>query len=181
MKAIVEPLEGNKVKLSVEVDEQEFEQALDQAFRKIAREVRIPGFRPGKAPRRVLEARLGKDAARTEALRDSLPDYYAQAVREQDVDPIAPPEIDITAGEQSGAVTFDAVVEVRPQISVPGYGPLRVTAPTRGVTDGDTAGQAARRRGNFGPLETAPRPARDGDYLTVDLKATEGENVLHDT
>src|SRR3712207_3206152 len=99
MKASVEPLEGNKVKLSVEVEEQEFEKALEQAFRKIAREVRIPGFRPGKAPRRVLEARLGKDAARTEALRDALPEYYAQAVREQDVDAIAPPDIDITAGE----------------------------------------------------------------------------------
>jgi trigger factor len=181
MKASVEPLEGNKVKLSVEVDEQEFERALDQAFRKIAREVRIPGFRPGKAPRRVLEARLGKDAARTEALRDSLPDYYAQAIREQDLDAIAPPEIDITAGEESGPVTFDAVVEVRPQITVPGYGGLRVTVPNPAVTDEDISGQVDRLRGNFGTLETVTRPARDGDYLTVDLKATEGENVLHET
>src|SRR5437879_10475662 len=83
MKAIAEPLEGNKVKLSVEVDEQEFEKALDQAFKKIAREVRIPGFRPGKAPRRIIEARLGTEHARHEALRDSLPEYYAKAVREQ--------------------------------------------------------------------------------------------------
>src|SRR5947209_15569017 len=107
MKTVVEPLEGNKVKLSVEVDEVEFERALDAAFRKIAREVRIPGFRPGKAPRRILEARIGKESARQEALRESLPDYYARAVQETDVDPIAPPDIDITAGAESGAVAFD--------------------------------------------------------------------------
>src|SRR3954451_9710953 len=106
MKAVVEPLEGNKVKLSVEVDEQEFERALDQAFKKIAREVRVPGFRPGKAPRRILEARLGKEAARNEALRDALPGYYAQALRDQDIDAIAPPEIDITGGEEEGPVVF---------------------------------------------------------------------------
>src|SRR2546430_11566230 len=125
----VEPLEGNKVKLSVEVEEGEFEKALDAAFRKIAHDVRIPGFRPGKAPRRLLEARIGTDVARQEALRDSLPDFYARAVKDNDVDVIAAPEIDITAGEESGAVTFDAVVEVRPHISVAGYQGLRVTVP----------------------------------------------------
>src|ERR1700761_8323292 len=109
MKAVVEPLEGNKVKLSVEVDEQEFERAIDAAFRKIAREVRVPGFRPGKAPRRILEARLGKESGRSEALRDALPDYYAQALRDHDVDAIAAPEIDITAGQDAGPVAFDAV------------------------------------------------------------------------
>ena len=87
MKSTVEPLEGNRVKLSVEVDEQEFEKALDSAFRRIAREVRIPGFRPGKAPRRILEARIGTEAARQEALRESLPDYYARALKDADIEP----------------------------------------------------------------------------------------------
>ena len=86
MKSTVEPLEGNKVKLSVEVDEGEFEQAVDATLRKLAREARIPGFRPGKAPKRLLEARMGKGAVRQEALRESLPDFYAQALREADVD-----------------------------------------------------------------------------------------------
>ena len=80
MKTTVEPLEGNLVKLSVELDESEFEQDIDAAFRRISREVRIPGFRPGKAPRRVLEARLGPGVARQEALREALPNYYARAV-----------------------------------------------------------------------------------------------------
>src|SRR5205085_12589125 len=124
-----EPLEGNKVMLSIEVDEDEFEKALDAAFKRIAREVRIPGFRPGKAPRRVLDARLGPDAARQEALREALTDYYAKAMADREVDAIAPPEIDITAGQDSGSVAFDAVVEVRPQVSVAGYAGLQVTVP----------------------------------------------------
>src|SRR5207249_7793282 len=148
MKAVVEPLEGNKVKLSVEVDEDEFEKALDAAFRKIAREVRIPGFRPGKAPRRLLEARIGTDAARQEALRDALPDFYARAVKDNDVDVIAAPEIDITSGEESGAVVFDAVVEVRPQITVPGYQGLRATVPSPAVSDEEIDRQIDRLRNN---------------------------------
>src|SRR5215203_6178375 len=120
MKATLETLEDNKVKLSVEVDESEFESAMDDAFRKIAREVRIPGFRPGKAPRRLLEARLGAAPAREQALRDAIPSYLAEAVREHDVDIIATPEVDITAGQDDGPLTFDATVEVRPIVSVPG-------------------------------------------------------------
>ena len=172
MKAVVEPLEGNKVKLSIEVDEQEFEKAIDAAFRKIAREVRIPGFGPGKAPRRILEARLGKETGQEEALRDALPDYYSQALREHDVDAIAAPEIDITAGEESGPVAFDAVVEVRPQLQLAGYGGLRVEIPSPMVTEEDIDTQVDRLRGNFGELTKIARPARDGDLLTIDLKGT---------
>jgi trigger factor len=178
MKAVVEPLEGNKVKLSVEVDEQEFEKAVDAAFRKIAREVRIPGFRPGKAPRRILEARLGKETGRNEALRDALPDYYSQALREHDVDAIAPPEIDITAGQESGPLAFDAVVEVRPQLHLAGYDGLRVEIPSPVATDEEVDAQIDRLRGNFAELSAVQRPARDGDHLTIDLKGSRnGEDV----
>ena len=129
MKATVETLEGNKVKVSVEVDETEFESAVDDAFRRIAREVRIPGFRPGRAPRRILEAQLGTGFAREEALRHALPDYYAKAVRENEVDVIAPPEIDITAGEADGPVVFDAVVEVSREMAISGHDDMTVTIP----------------------------------------------------
>ena len=178
MKAMVEPLEGNKVKLSIEVDEQEFEKAVDAAFRKIAREVRIPGFRPGKAPRRILEARLGKETGRNEALRDALPDYYSQALREHDVDAIAPPEIDITVGQESGALAFDAVVEVRPQLHLAGYEGLRVEVPSPVASDEEIEAQIDRLRGNFGELSSVDRPGRDGDHLTIDLKGSRhGEDV----
>jgi trigger factor len=178
MKAVVEPLEGNKVKLSIEVDEQEFEKAVDAAFRKIAREVRVPGFRPGKAPRRLLEARLGKETGRSEALRDALPDYYTRALRDHDVDAIAPPEIDITAGKESGPLAFDAVVEVRPQLQLPGYTGLRVVVPDPTVTEAEIDAQVDRLRGNFAELAVVNRPARDGDHLTIDLKGSrDGQDV----
>lgn len=172
MKALVEPLEGNKVKLSVEVDEAEFEQAIDAAFKKIAREVRIPGFRPGKAPRRVLEARLGKEAGRAEALREALPDYYARAVRDNSVDAIAAPEIDITKGEDEGPVGFDAIVEVRPHLQLVGYEGLRVQIPSPELTEEEIDAQIDRLRANFGQLAETEAPAANGFHLTLDLHAT---------
>jgi trigger factor len=178
MKTTVEPLEGNKVKLSVEVDEEEFEKALDAAFRKIAREVRIPGFRPGKAPRRLLEARIGTDVARKEALRDALPEYYLQAVREQDIDAIAPPQIDITAGEDAGGVRFDAIVEVRPRVSVAGYAGMQVTIPSPEVTEADVDRQIDRLRANFGELRPVARPAQPGDHVSIDITVTHHSETL---
>lgn len=178
MNSSLETLEGNKVKLSVNVDEAEFDKDIDQAFRKIAREVRLPGFRAGKAPRRVLEARIGIGPAREQALRDSIPQYLAKAVREHDVDLIATPEIEITAGEESGPVGFDATCEVRPEVTVPGYGGLRIELPNPDVTDDeiDEAVQAERRR--HGRLVDVERPAAQGDHVTLDIAATrDGEEV----
>lgn len=172
MKSSVEALEGNKVKVSVEVDEVEFDEAIDAAFRRIAREVRIPGFRPGKAPRRILEARLGADVARQEALREALPEYYARAVGEHEVDVIAPPEIDITAGQEDGPIAFDAVVEVRPKIQVAGYGSLRVEIPSPEVTDEEVDAQVDRLRRQFGELQDVERPAAVGDYVTIDVNGS---------
>ena len=172
MKSTVEPLEGNKVKLLVEVDAAEFEVALDKAFRRIAKEVRIPGFRPGKAPRRVLEARVGSTVARQEALRDALPGYYVEALKDNDVDAIAQPEIEVTAGEEGGPVTFEATVEVRPSIQVEGYGGLSVTVPRMDVTDEDVQRALRRLRSADATLIDVDRPAEQGDVLTIDLKAT---------
>ncbi len=172
MKSTVEPLEGNKVKLSVEVDAGEFESAVDAAFRKIAKEVRLPGFRPGKAPRKVLEARLGPLAGREQALHDSLPEYYSAAVIEHDVDVIAPPEIDITGGQESGDVAFDAVVEVRPSIEVPGYGGLSVTLERPGVDEDALDAQIDRMRDLDSTLEAVDRPVQDGDTVTIDIAGT---------
>lgn len=169
MKSTVEALEGNKVKLSVEVEEAEFDEAIAEAFKRIAREVRIPGFRPGKAPRRILESRLGSDVGRQEALRESLPEYYARAVDEHEVDVIAAPEIDITSGQETGAVVFDAVVEVRPEIQVAGYGSLRVAVPSPEVTDEEVDAQLDRLRKQFGELQEKAGAAADGDHVTIDV------------
>ncbi|MHB1486353.1 MAG: trigger factor [Acidimicrobiales bacterium] len=178
MESTLQPLEGNKVKLTVEVDETEFEDALNAAFRKVAREVRIPGFRPGKAPRRIVEARVGADAVRQEALRDSLPDFYVQAAEQVELDPIAPPDIDITAGQVGGAISFDAVVEVRPKVSVPGYAGLQVTLPSLEVGEDDMTAQIDRMRDQFAELSVVTRPAQAGDHATIDIKGYRHDQVL---
>ncbi|HZY09199.1 MAG TPA: trigger factor family protein, partial [Ilumatobacteraceae bacterium] len=112
------------VKLSVTIDEAEFDRDIDNAFKAIAREVKLPGFRQGKVPRKVLEARIGLATAREQALRDAVPHYLADAVREHDIDLISTPNIEFTGGSESGPVSFDAMCEVRPEITVPGYGGL---------------------------------------------------------
>jgi trigger factor len=172
VKATVEPLEGNKVKLSVEVDEAEFDKAIDAAFRRIAREVRIPGFRPGKAPRRLLEAKLGPEVGREEALREALPEYYSQAVRDHDVDVIAAPEIEITGGQDDGPIVFDAVVEIRPHVDVAGYGGLRVEIPRPEATDEEIDAQVERLREQFAELNEVGRPAADKDHVSVSIAGT---------
>lgn len=178
MRSTVESLEGNKVKLSVEVGADEFENAIDDAFRRIAREVRLPGFRPGKAPRRVLEARLGKGAAREEALREALPGYYADAVREHEVDVIASPQIDITEGQEDGPITFDAVVEVRPHITLEGYGGIEVTIPRPSATEDDVDERVQALRQQHADFEAAERPAITGDQVRVDISGSQGGEPL---
>jgi len=178
VRSTVEALEGNRVKVSVDIGAEEFEEKLDAAFRKLARQVRLPGFRPGKAPRRVMEARLGPQAARGEALSEAVPEYYARAVTHHDVDVISPPEIDITSGAESGPVSFDAVVEVRPVITITGYDQLKAEVPDPEPSEEDISQQIDQLRKQFGELTPITRPAIDGDQATIDIYGSyNGEEV----
>jgi trigger factor len=178
MRATTESLEDSKVRLSVEVDETEVDRALDETVRKMAREARVPGFRPGKVPRRVLEARMGGSAAlRGEALREALPDFYARAVTDTELDTIAPPEIDITGGEESGPVSFDAVVQVRPTVTIPGYRALRAVLPGLTVTEEEVTAQVDRLRENDGELLEVSRPAIDKDNVTINIHGKSSAGV----
>ena len=178
MKSSVETLEGNKVKVYVEIDEAEFETDIESAFRAIAREVKLPGFRNGKAPRKLLEARIGLGPAREQALRDSIPSYLTKAVQEHDVDLIATPAIEITSGEEAGAVEFEAECEVRPEITVPGYGGLRVDIDPIDVDDEAFASALAAQLKGHGSLEDVDRSVASGDYVTLDMAATrDGEEL----
>ena len=178
MNSSLQTLEGNKVKLSVTIDESEFDRDIDQAFRKLAREVRLPGFRAGKVPRRVLEARIGVAPAREQALRDAIPVYLRQAVREHDVDLIDTPEVEITGGADDGPVGFDATCEVRPEVAVPGYGGLRVELPSVAADDEEVDEAVAAERKRHGELTDVERPAAVGDVVTIDLTASrDGEPV----
>lgn len=166
----VEELDDNKVRLHVSIPAVEFERSIDAAFRKLASEVKIPGFRPGKAPRKLLEARLGADVARDKALRDSLPTYYAHAVQSEALDTIAAPDIDITAGQDGGDVEFDAVVEVRPVVKLSDYEGLRVGIPAPSVSDEAVDSQVDALRERFADLEESVRPLVEGDYAQIDIK-----------
>ncbi len=180
MKSTVEPEEGNKVKVVVTFseDEPEFQAAVAKTWTEIAKQVRIPGFRAGKAPRKILEKQLGADAARPDSLQEAIPEFYAQAVIEHDVDVIAPPTIDIEEGEESGDVTFSAVVEVRPTIVVGGYNGLRIEVPSPEVPDDEVSDQVDRLRRQSAELGEVERAAADGDYLTVDvLGSRDGEEL----
>jgi trigger factor len=166
------------VKLSLTVDESEFDRDIDQAFRKIANEIRLPGFRAGKVPRKVLEARIGLAPAREQALRDAIPNYLASAVRQHDIDLIATPQVEITSGTDDGPVAFDATCELRPEVTVPGYGGLRVELPSPTATDDeiDEALQAELRR--HGSLVDVDRAVQSGDHVTLTLNGTrDGEPV----
>ncbi len=181
MRATSEAVEGNKVRLTVEVDEAEVDNVLAEAIRTISRQARVPGFRPGKVPRQVLEARMGGAVAlRTEALREAIPDFYARALAEAEIDPISQPEIDITSGQEAGALAFDAVVEVRPLVTIPGYAGLRVTVPSPAVSDAEVDAQVDRLRDTDAELVEVDRPARDGDHVTIDVHGTlqSGEEVV---
>ncbi|MDP7382611.1 MAG: trigger factor, partial [Acidimicrobiales bacterium] len=178
MKSTVETLDDNRVKLSVEVDEETFDVAVDAAFKRIAKEVRMPGFRPGKAPRRLLEAQFGSAVGREEALREAMPEYYAQAVIEHDVDVVAPPEIEIIGGQEDGPVQFDAVVEIRPSVSAAGYDGLRVEIPNPVASAEEIDEQIDNLRRNFAELSVVERAAADEDHVTIDIEATHGDEPV---
>lgn len=172
MRTSAEVLEGNKVKLTVEVDEADVVRAEEETLTRLSREVQMPGFRPGRVPRRLLQSRLGVKGIRDEVLRDKLPEYYADAIESENLDVIVPPELDITSGEEGGPVIFTATVEVRPEILVPGYEALSVTVPSPLPSDGDIDAQVDRMRDQFATLAEVERPAQDGDLVTLDIHGT---------
>ncbi|HVB51444.1 MAG TPA: trigger factor [Acidimicrobiales bacterium] len=169
MRTTTTTLENNRVKLTVEIDEPEMEKAIDAAATKLSKQVSIKGFRKGKVPKNVLMAHLGGPGAlRNEAIRDSIPDFYAHAVAETLIDPIAQPEINITAGEEEGTLVFEADVEIRPEISIFGQGDLRVTIPSPVVTDDEVNEQVDRFRETDATLNEVDRPIVTGDLVTMD-------------
>ena len=169
MKTTLEALEGNKIKLSIEVEETEFDRYLDGAFRKISTQIRIPGFRQGKAPRQLIEAQIGREAARSQAIEDAIPASLALAVREHDLDIIATPEVSLTNGQETGNIVFDATCEVRPVVEIDGYKKLKVEMPSLVASDEDIDEVVKYERKRHATLSDADRPAKVDDQLTLDL------------
>ena len=171
MRATSTSLDNNRIKLIVELDDSEMDQALDAAAASLAKQVSVKGFRKGKVPKNVLVAHIGGlEVLRSEAIRESMPDFYARAIADTLIDPIGQPEINITGGEQEGALTFEAEVEVRPVVSISGQRDLRVTIPSPNVNDDEIESQINRYRETDATLEDVDRPIVTGDLVTMDVR-----------
>jgi len=182
MRATSMNLEDNRIKLTVEVDEAEMNEAIDAAATSLSKQMTVKGFRKGKVPKAVMIAHLGgPDVLRSEAIRDSLPDFYSRAVADTLSEPIGQPDINVTAGEESGLLTFEAEVEVRPEISIKGQNELRVTIPSPVVNDEEITAHIDRFRETDAILREVDRPIITGDLVAMDIHveqlATEAEPI----
>jgi trigger factor len=180
MRATTTSLDNNRVMLNVEIDDAEMDAAIDTAATTLAKQVSVKGFRKGKVPKNVLIANIGGPSVlRSEAIRESMPDFYARAVAESLIDPIGQPDINITAGEEEGQLTFEAEVEVRPVLSIKGQRDLRVTIPSPVVNDEEVDAQINRFLETDAVLNPVDRPIVTGDLVTMDIHvqqvATEAE------
>ena len=180
MKTAVEELSPTRVRLSVEVPFEELKPSLDKAYREVAKQARIPGFRPGKVPPRVIDMRIGRGAVLSEAVNDALPELYSKAVQEAEVFTLGTPDVEITELEDGKELTFTAEVEVRPKFELPDLSTLSVTVDNAVVTPDDVEAYLDSLRERFGSLKAAQRPAESGDYTTIDLSATAGGEAVED-
>ena len=178
MKATKETLSPTRVKLTVEVPFDDLKPSLDATYKKLSRQVRVSGFRPGKVPPRILDQRLGRGVILDEALQEALPQFYSEAVEAEDVDVLSRPEVDITEFTEGSPIVFTAEVDIRPQLELPAADSLRITVDKVEVTDEQIDTQLSSMRERFAVLTPVERPVASGDYVSLDLSATvDGEPV----
>ncbi|MEV8191043.1 MULTISPECIES: trigger factor [Rhodococcus] len=178
MKSTVEQLSPTRVRINVEVPFEELQPDFDRAFKALAGQVRIPGFRPGKAPRKILEARVGRGAVLDQVINEAIQSRYSEAVTANDVKVISQPEIDVTKLEDNVELAFTAEVDVRPEITLPDFSEIAVTVDPVEITDEDIAEQLLSLRQRFGTLTGVERPVQDGDFVSIDLSATVDGNEV---
>ncbi|GAA1002032.1 trigger factor [Acrocarpospora macrocephala] len=178
MKTAVEELSPTRVKLTVEVPFEELEPSLQAAYKKVAQQVRVPGFRPGKVPARIIEQRFGRAVVLEETLNDALPKLYGQAVDEIDLFPVSTPDIEVTRIDDGAQVEFTAEVDIRPAFDVPDYTGAEIVVDPAEVSDADIDAQLEGLRQRFATLTGVDRPAGRGDYVVMDLRAEiDGKNL----
>ena len=178
MKSAVETLSPTRVKVSVEVPFSELESSVKKAYRTIAQQVSVPGFRPGKIPARLIDQKVGRGTVLQEAVQDALPEQYMAAIREHDVKAIGRPQVEVTELADGEKVTFTAEVDVRPEITLPDLNSVSATVDAVTVADEDIDEQVTALRERFATLKGVERAAQLGDYVQVDLTATvNGEQV----
>ena len=178
MKTNVEKLSDTRVKLNVSVPFDELGPEIDQAYKAISQQVNIPGFRRGKAPRQLIDARFGRGPILEQVVNDMLPTRYETALAENDINPLGQPEIDITKIEDNDVVEFTAEVDVRPEITVPDFSKIDVTVPELKVDDEAVDAELDTLRERFGELKDTKRKLKTNDFAIIDLEATvDGEKL----
>ena len=178
MKSTVENLSPTRVRLAVEVPFEELKPSLDAAYKKIGSQIRIPGFRPGKVPARVIDQRVGRAAVLEEAINEALPRLYTEVARELELQPLGQPEVDVTNLADGESLSFTAEVDVRPEIVLPELDGLAVTVDDVAVSDTDVDEQLNALRDRFGTLTGVEREVQTGDFVSIDLLAkVDGEPI----
>jgi trigger factor len=179
VKSTVEHIGPTRVKLTVEVPFDELKPDFDRAYKRIAQQVSIPGFRKGKAPARILDARLGRGVVLDEVLNAAVPAKYSEAVSQaEDVKPIGQPNIEVTELADGDKVAFTAEVDVRPEITLPDLAGISVSVDDVEVTDEQVTEQLDQLRARFGTLTGVERAAAADDFVQIDLSATvDGQEV----
>jgi trigger factor len=178
VKSTVEKLSPTRVRINVEVPFAELEPEFDRAFKQLATQIRLPGFRPGKAPRKLLEARVGREAMLDQVVSDALPGRYSEAVTTSELRPLGQPDIEVTKKEYGEDLEFTAEVDVRPEIELPELDALKITVDAIEVGDDEVDAELQNLRARFGTLTGVDRPAAEGDFVSIDLSATvNGEDL----
>ncbi len=176
MQTTVETTDKHTVKLTIEVPAEQVDKDLDLTYRSIAREIKIPGFRPGKAPKPIIDAQVGIDVVLEEFVQQSVPTYFRTAVSDEDLAPIGDPDVDVEQLEPGKPFIFTATVEVRPRLELAKeqYEGVKVVKPSTVPTEEDIDGWIERLQRQFAELEPVERPTQETDLVTVSLSATRG-------
>lgn len=180
MKSTVEQLNPTRVKINVEVPFDELKPQFDKAYKALAGQVRIPGFRPGKVPARILDARLGRGAVLSEVVNEAVPAKYGEAISEANLSVIGQPEIEVTRIDDGDSLAFTAEVDVRPEFEVPDPSAVAVTVDDVEVADSDIDEQIEALRDRFATVTEVERSADEGDLVTIDLSAERNGEILAD-
>jgi trigger factor len=178
VKSAVETLSPTRAKLTVEVPFEELKPSLDAAYKQIAGQINIPGFRRGKVPPMVIDRQVGRGAVLDQAINDAVPKMYVEALQANDLQPLAQPDIEVTKFADHESLEFVAEVDIRPEITLPDYDGLEAQVDDAPVTDADVEEQVAALRERFGTLQDVERAAADGDFVVIDLKATKDGEVV---
>src|SRR3954447_13775651 len=184
VKSAVETLNPTRVRLTVEVPSEELKPSLDAAYKKIGRQVTVPGFRKGKIPARIIDQRFGREAVFVEAFDDILSSSYGKAVEENELRVLGQPEVtevtDVTELAGGADLKFTAEVDTRPEIELPEYSGIEVEVDDITVTDEDVAEKIEELRDRFGALNAVERAAAEGDTVVIDIEAKVNGEVLED-